>query len=146
MYNKPRVGRSISLYCLSRAIFYWKAFGFVSIRLWNYINFLTSPLQGNTSTGILKNWFFSLPLRERLSVSNTNSWLCPALSQVVTMQHQGEKVGQNLCNIWSVRWLPCSHSCWGGRGAAKQPLRLWGAQVSSWPVTMCTALGWQSGT
>jgi len=32
-YNKPRVGRSTSLYCLSRAVFYWKAFRFVSSRL-----------------------------------------------------------------------------------------------------------------
>lgn len=119
---KPRVGRSISSYCPSRAIFYWKAFGFVSIRWWNYFNFLASPLQGNTSTGTLKNWFFfSLPLTEGLSVSNTNSWPCLALSWVVTMQHQREKVGQNLCNIWSVRQLPCSCSCWGGGRAAGLP-------------------------
>ena len=31
------------------------------------------------------------------------------------------------------------------QGAAKWPMRLWGAQVGSWPVTMCTAFVWQSG-
>lgn len=122
--NKPRVGRRICLYCLSRAIFYWKAFRFVSSRLQNSFNFLASLFKVIHPLGLLDVF---PPLAEGLPVTKINSWPCPALSQIATRQHQREKLGQNLYNIQSTKRLAQPHSCWGGAGAVWPLQRPWGA-------------------
>lgn len=152
-YNKARVGRGICLYCLSRAIFYWKAFRFVSSRLQNSFNFLASLFKVIHPLGLLKI-IFSPTLAKGLPVSKINSWPRPALSQIATRQHQREKLGQNLYNTESTRRRAQPHSCWGGAGAARPLQRPWGApkwpfrdpDSGSWLVTTQVPFGWPSGT
>lgn len=132
----------VSLYCLCSAIFYWKAYRFVSSRLWISFCFLASLCKDIYPMGLLK--IKSYPPSARRTT--TNSWADPAFSQRAIRQHQREKLGQNLCSIWSMgrglgpqllrEWEPCGPS----RGQGEQP------SGPSGTGTQSQALGWWQST
>lgn len=149
--TKKKGWGDVSLYCLCSVIFYWKAYRFVSSRLWISFCFLASLCKDIYPMGLLK--IKSYPASARRTTSN--SWADLAFSQRATRQHQREKLGQNLCKhmVHGARARPPAAEGVGAmrplqrpRGAAKWPIRHGDPKSGSWLVTRHLPFGWASHT
>lgn len=100
----------------------------------NFNSFLSSPLQGYTSTATFKHSILSLALAEGLLVAETNCRPGPALPQIATRPHWREKLGQK-----AVQRIICETTC-----SAPQVLRESGNRVSPPEATRTSQLAHQA--